>query len=77
MRFIFTVLFLSLFSLSSFATQDYSELMDNISQNSPTKVTPILCSVICEEICKADCRIVNGEQVCEDSCKTICDEVCN
>ena len=33
--------------------------------------------VVCKEVCKWDCRIVNGEKVCEQSCSTICPEVSN
>ncbi|MDD4856872.1 MAG: hypothetical protein PHD74_02060 [Candidatus Krumholzibacteria bacterium] len=36
-----------------------------------------LCHVTCHEVCTWDCRIVNGEKVCEESCSTICPEVCN
>ncbi|MCM2322817.1 MAG: hypothetical protein NDJ90_06110 [Oligoflexia bacterium] len=27
----------------------------------------------CQEICNDVCRIVNGEQVCDESCKTVCE----
>ncbi|MBK8149833.1 MAG: hypothetical protein IPK58_16925 [Acidobacteria bacterium] len=34
-------------------------------------------NIVCKEICEWDCRIVNGEKVCEKSCKTICPEIEN
>ncbi len=36
-----------------------------------------ICHIGCKEVCTWDCRIVNGEKVCEKSCSTICPEVCN
>jgi hypothetical protein len=33
--------------------------------------------IVCKEVCKWDCRIVNGEKVCEKSCETICPEIRN
>jgi hypothetical protein len=27
----------------------------------------------CQEVCYDTCRIVNGENVCDESCKTICE----
>jgi hypothetical protein len=28
---------------------------------------------VCQEVCNDTCRIVNGQQVCDESCKTICE----
>lgn len=41
------------------------------------KWSPGVCAEVCKVICVADCRIVNGEKVCDDSCSTICEEACN
>lgn len=36
-----------------------------------------ITSILCREVCNWDCRIVNGEKVCEKSCSTICPEITN
>jgi len=36
-----------------------------------------ICKNICKEICDTKyCRIINGEEVCDESCETICEWAC-
>lgn len=41
----------------------------------PTDDCSSIRECLCVEACESVCRIVNGEQVCERSCETICNEV--